>query len=315
MLPGVKKESNNMNNINYTIIIPHKDIPILLLRCINSIPHRSDIEIIIVDDNSTQTTKEILKQELPKTENITIIYNNENHGGGAARNTGLEKAKGKWIIFADADDFFNYCITDILDQYKDSLADIIYFKGNSVDTDTYITTHRADHLNKWIDLHKKNPNKSNLYLRFLFGEPWCKIIRKSIIDQYKVRFDETPIHNDTTFSYLIGFHAKTIAVDNRALYCVTTRENSVSVSINPQKELIRIDVFSRAEYFFRKNNIPININWHYNQCTIFLIKGQLKYYKEAIKLIKKNSPFTLQSYLYFIRFFIKNFIKRLLFKL
>jgi glycosyltransferase involved in cell wall biosynthesis len=295
--------------INYTFIIPHRNIPLLLERCLWSIPQRNDIQIIVIDDKSDTNLCE-LQNIITKTQyRVDYIRSSNNLGGGNARNLGLEKAKGKWIIFADADDFFNYCITDILDQYKDSLADIIYFKGNSVDTDTYITTYRADHLNKWIDLHKKHPNKSNLYLRYYFGEPWCKIIRKSLIDQYKIRFDETPIHNDTTFSYLIGFHAKTIAVDDRALYCVTTRKNSVSVSINPQKELIRIDVFSRAESFFRQNKIPLSMSWHYSQAISFLLRGDIKSFKKAILIMKKNSSFTRYSILLFFKEFLLHIIQ------
>lgn len=304
-----------MRNINYTIIIPHKDIPHLLVRCIHSIPKRNDLEIIIVDDNSSQEAKKVLSEQIQVNDHLTIIYNLESQGGGGARNVGLKKAKGKWILFADADDFFNYCIIDILEQYKNSTADVIFFKGNSVDTDTYTTTYRTDHLNKWIDLYEKNPQEAELKLRYLFGEPWCKIIRKSLIDQYTIRFDETPIHNDTTFSYLVGFYAKNIKIDNRALYCVTTRKNSVSVSSNLEKELIRVNVFSKAEGFLKHNHINVTIDWHYRQCTIFLVTGKFQYYKKAIKLIKKNSPFTFKSYLLYMKYLIINSIKLILFKL
>lgn len=306
--------SNNLNMINYSIIIPHKDIPALLLRCVSSIPRRSDTEIIIVDDHSNQNTKMILEQKLSKSENLRIIYNNENrNGGGAARNIGLDKSRGKWIIFADADDYFNYCIEEILDKYQNSNSDVIYFKGNSVDTNTYTTTYRTNHLNQWIEQYSKNPQKAELSLRYLFGEPWCKIIRKSLIDKYNIRFDEIPIHNDTTFSYLIGFHAKNIQIDNRALYCVTTREHSVSVSVNPMKELTRVDVFSKAESFFKKNNIPVVIDWHYRQCADFLFRKDFKLYKKGLNIIKKNLDSI--SYKYIYKEVLKLFIKKIIGKI
>ena len=248
---------------------------------------------------------------LTKEKNIEII---KKLGGGASRNIGIEKARGKWIIFADADDFFNYCIEEILSKYNNSEADIIYFKGNSVDTNTYTTTYRTNHLNKWIDQYEKHPQKAEMSLRYLLGEPWCKIIRKSLIGQYHIRFDETTIHNDTTFSYLIGHYAKKIIVDKRALYCVTTRANSVSVSVNNDKELIRVDVFSRAEQFFRQDHIPECVKWHYKQCAEFLIKGKWEYYKKAIKIIKKNVPFGAHSYLLLTEFLAKGLIRLILFK-
>ena len=113
--------------INYTFIIPHRNIPLLLERCLWSIPQRNYIQLIVIDDKSDTNLCE-LQNIITKTQyRVDYIRSSNNLGGGNARNLGLEKAKGKWIIFADADDFFNYCITDILDQNKDSLADIIYF--------------------------------------------------------------------------------------------------------------------------------------------------------------------------------------------
>ena len=177
----------------------------------------------------------------------------------------MKHATGKWVIFADADDFFNYCFNDVLNEYADSEADIIYFKANSVDTDNYTATFRTMHLNKYIDRCINRDGKGEEQLRYLFGEPWCKIIRRSIIEGNKICFDETSIHNDTTFSYLCGFYAKKIVADARAIYCVTSRENSVSRQISESKKLERIDVFSRADVFLKKHNVAVSVDKHFRQ--------------------------------------------------
>ena len=78
---------------NYSIIIPHKDIPELLQRCLNSIPQREDIEVIIIDDGSKAVP--VLTRE--DAELVALL---ENGGAGHARNIGLQHAKGKWVHFS-----------------------------------------------------------------------------------------------------------------------------------------------------------------------------------------------------------------------
>ena len=89
-----------------TIIIPHKDTPTLLRRCMASIPNRQDIQTIVVDDH-TEDVKAVrdLQDMFPA---VTFIYNDKQVGPGFSRNIGLEKAEGEWVIFADADDYFYY---------------------------------------------------------------------------------------------------------------------------------------------------------------------------------------------------------------
>lgn len=252
-------------NINYTIIIPHHNIPNLLERCLKSIPQRSDMQIIVVDDDSEEKYKIklfLLEKAYPQ---VQYIYSDIPGGGGKARNIGIEHSIGKYLIFADADDFFTSDFDRILEDYRSKEFDITFFKGISCDTNTYKETHRADHLNKYIDdfIEKKDSNANNL--RFLFGEPWCKIVKRDLVTKNNIRFDETKIHNDSTFAYLIGYYAKEVLVDNRNIYCVTTREGSVSLRTSDDRIITRVNVFGRAELFFTQHHIPINIQNHYIQ--------------------------------------------------
>ena len=252
-----------MSNINYSIIIPHYNIPRLLLRCINSIPNRNDIEIIIIDDCSDSEYYEILCTEIAKMpHNIQIIKQKENGGGGKARNIGLKSAQGKFVLFADADDFFNYCINDILNDYIDTKYDIIFFNANCIDNQTYTNLNKTNHLNQYIELWEKDPQTAELYLRYMFGEPWCKMIRRNLITANNIAFDETRIHNDTTFSYLAGFYAQYIYVDQRALYTYTIRKGSVSQNKEKWKYYTKFDVFGRSELFFIKHKIPLHEDRH-----------------------------------------------------
>lgn len=294
--------------INYSIIIPHRNIPTLLVRCLKSIPSRNDVEVIVIDDNSDSSIVDFDSFPGLNNPNIQVILDKSGKGAGHARNIGVERSRGKWLVFVDSDDFFNYCISDIFDKYRDAEEDIIFFNANSVDTETYMPCGRAKHLNDFIQKWETNRVKSENSLRYEFGEPWSKIVRRQIVVENGIRFDETPIHNDTTFSYLVGYYAKNIGVDNRAGYCITVRSGSTSVSINEKKEFVRIDVFARAERFFVDHGIITDIRWHYAQVGILYLRN-MTLGRKGMNILKtyglpRFRRFTLVLY-YCIKFFVK----------
>lgn len=249
---------------NYSIIIPHYNAPSLLRRCLKSIPQRDDLQILVVDDCSTdeyRASVDLLKEEFPS---ILFLKTLKQSGGGAARNVGLSQAEGKYILFIDSDDYFNYCIDDILNEYANTDADIVYFNVNAVDTDLYTQSYRCSHINKMFNLHQLDPDRSEFLMRYAYGEPWGKIISKKMVVDHHISFEETNIHNDTRFSYLTGFWAKNIRVDFRALCCITDRKNSVSKIISSDRLITRIGVFARQYQFLLEHGI------HFLDDRIFL---------------------------------------------
>lgn len=245
--------------INFTVIIPHKNVPLLLDRLINSIPIRDDLEIIVVDDGSDEDVVKFLNQKKGNRGNISIIFNKESQGAGFARNCAIPLAKGKWFLFADSDDFFNESFGDFLSEYVDSDADVIYFNANSVDSDTLEPSSRVDHLHEFIDEYKHNKEHGELILRYLFTEPWCKMVKKELIQANNILFEESRIRNDVRFSYLVGYYAKKIIVDYRQLYCVTTRKNSLSRDFTFEASMDEMKVYAGWKKFFIDHNIPLDV--------------------------------------------------------
>ncbi|MDA3780173.1 MAG: glycosyltransferase [Bacteroidales bacterium] len=217
-----------MSKINYSIIIPHKNTPHLLQKCIDSIPSRDDIQIIIVDDNSVDQFQGYCREE------VEIVYLKKSSGAGFARNIGLQKAKGKWLLFADSDDYYLTDAFQILDNYKDSNFEVVFF-------DVKIEGGRRLNTNKIIQSFNHKNKKSEIYLRYKNNVVWNKMIRKLFIDSYNIDFEECNVNNDVRFTLMIGLCMEKFIIEQSKLYCCTYRDSSMSY--------VKRDLEREFEYF------------------------------------------------------------------
>lgn len=239
--------------IKYSIIIPHHNVPTLLERCVNSIPQRDEIQIIVVDDNSVNNDTYLEKYAFLQRKNLIFIPTFEGRGAGYARNVALTKAEGKWLLFADADDFFVSNFMDLLDEYYDTQADVVFFNIKSVFSDDVTKEGGRDKAKqKLFDDYYTNRD-DNLF-RLNYPEPWGKMVRHEMIKKHHIKFDETRVANDYYFSTQVGCLARTIQVVDKPLYIVTLRPNSLSYGYGDTKEklLTRIDVGIRVYHFRNK---------------------------------------------------------------
>ena len=123
--------------IDFSIIIPHYNIPHSLQRLLDTIPDEPNLEVIVIDDNSDKET-EALKQIIDKYSNDRRIFLKnviDNKGAGASRNIGIQHARGKWLIFADSDDMFGEDFYRIISGNKDRSEDLIFFMPYKCRTD------------------------------------------------------------------------------------------------------------------------------------------------------------------------------------
>lgn len=218
-----------MYKYNFSIIIPHKNIPDLLRRCVSSIPRRDDTQIIIVDDNSDSDKVDFAHFPFKDEPNVKVIFDKAGLRQGHARNVGLQHAEGKWILFADADDFFFYSINKAMDDCLRSDADIIYYKSTNLNSDTYqYGASRSMITNNSIDAFLNKNEDGEHLLRFRHPAPWCKFIRSSVISDNNIKFPEIVKAEDFEFSYKCGFFAKKVEAHDVAIYCLTSRENNVT---------------------------------------------------------------------------------------
>lgn len=235
--------------IDFSIIIPHKNIPHLLQRCLNSIPQREDISIFVVDDNSDPSIVDF--DTFPGSNNpqCKIIRTFEGKGAGFARNVALNQADSRWILFADCDDFFTDKLSTFLDKYKDSKADVVYFFNETIDNETNLPLSQDKKVEKLIPLCLQKQNYDPL--RYLSHNPWCKMVKLSLIREHNIQFQEVKASNDVWFSTLVGYHAKDIKVCEIPIYTRTVRQGSLQYSLNKDALLSRIQVGYKVNRFLK----------------------------------------------------------------
>lgn len=256
--------------VNFTVIIPHYNIPELLMRCLRSVPVREDIQVIVVDDCSPDASRYLVDYSELSRPYLEFYSTPKGGSAGRARNIGLEHAKGKWLVFADADDFFVDDFEKILDDHVDDDEDIIFFNIKSVSSADITKNENRDERSSMIEDYMRNGDTT--HFRVCCPPPWGKMIKKSLIDNHRIRFDETRWSNDQFFSALSGALAATVKIENTNIYVVTERENSLSYGlrqkdcVSSSKEcIVRLKVAMKVQSLLDKMNIvpPFSIYFHY----------------------------------------------------
>jgi len=271
---------------NYSIIIPHKNNTELLKRCLDSIPRREDVQIIVVDDNSDSDKVDFEHFPCIDDPYVEVVFTKEGKGAGYARNVGLTKAVGKWLLFADADDYYTDGFLQHLDKYIDSRYDLIYFGINGIDVSTKREYNTARNLNKRIREAIHNQEYDDV--KFKSCAPWDKIIKRQLIKENQILFDETIKANDVMFSKKTAYYAKNIFLDEHKIYTRERRPNSLVSLRTLEANFAIFYVFIRVNVFLEsiaqkkyKTNI-ILLLWH------LIDIRNMKYYYKGIELIKEN---------------------------
>ena len=237
----------------YSIIIPHHNNPELLDRCINSIPNRNDIEVFVIDDNSDVQYLELTECVCNKYPHVIYTHTTDGLGAGYARNIGLKQLRSKWVLFADADDYFLPNAWEAIDKHSNDEADIIYFHSICRYSDTGEPGKRHLSLVHKIDNFLDNPTEETEgILRYQYNEPWGKMVRVSLIQDNDITFEQTRWGNDMHFSTVIGVHAKSIAADKTPIYCVTIAHGSLVHQHSIESRRCRYEVQLRNNQYLRE---------------------------------------------------------------
>jgi len=253
--------------ITYSFIIPHKNAPRLLRRCVDSIPRRDDIQIIVVDDDSKTDIVNWDSFDWGNQTCIELIHTHGLHSAGAVRNVGMKFAKGKWLMFADCDDFYVEGFLDILDCYKDSDLDALYYNIRCIDGKTFEPANVYAGTQKSVSEFDTNPSVWE-HLRYV-KPPWTKMVSKRFVDEYHIQFEDVILGNDVWYSYQVGYWAKKTKVINKEIYVYTINPNSITFHRTVAKDVVQIETYVKQNAFFNFIDHP---EWHIN------LPGWIKYH-------------------------------------
>lgn len=272
-----------VDNIIYSLIIPYKNNWELLERCLDSIPERDDIQILVIDDCSRNLDINAVQLKHKKLE---IIQLDRSYGAGYARNIGISRSKGKWLLFADADDY--YCkenLNKLLNKYsEDNQVDIVYLNARIVDEKGCSSPYMS---NKYITDYKSRRFYAEKNLRFGMWTPWSRMIKRKLVTVNNLKFEEIPIGNDLIFCLNCSKYAKVIAVEECILYYYY-KPTSGSVTMgfyNIENLRSQIELTFRMNEFYRS----VGYMYKFSHLRFYYLNTRKKgQYREEIRLVFKE---------------------------
>lgn len=280
-------------NKTYSFIIPHHNTPDLLQRLVDSIPQRDDIEIIVVDDNSDEDKKAGISRSDVKT---IFIDKEHTKGAGGARNVGMDAATGKWLLFADADDFYKPNFIEVLDEYMNDDIDILFFDVDSVDSTTLLPdkTNRSSYQQRIVESFNGSKESVNNMLFFRYA-PWCKMISNNYVKKYNFQYEETSVNNDSFFALQTSYFATKWKVDKRILYTLTMCVGSITYSkVSKRKYIDSLNVYRRRAKLFEYMGHP---EWNVRSCRGRYSQSCWKY---IYKLILRQPSSGMNALIYYL---------------
>lgn len=267
-----------MQNPLVSVIIPVYNVEKYLRQCLDSVINQTlkDIEIICVDDGSTDTSLEILKEYKEKDDRITILTQ-QNQYAGVARNHGLSIAKGKYLSFLDSDDFFDLnMLKEMYNKAEIDKSDIVTCVFYDYDTKTGRKRLKAKRPFK-SPFIPKTVNTTLFNMSSL--NAWTKLFRHDLFTENNLHFESTKCCNDLTCVCTAMALAKKISIINKPyIYYRRNQDDNLTKNRNKsidsfltaaqklQDNLKHFDLYDTFKLAF-VHQVKASFNWESSLCT------------------------------------------------
>ena len=286
--------------VDVSIIVPVYNGEKYLNQCLDSISNQTlkDIEIICVDDGSTDKTPSILKKYSSKDNRFKIITT-ENNGQGSARNTALNEASGEYIAFVDADDWIDLNSIELLyENAKSRDLDLLFFQmsnyiqssGEYISTDLYDIKCFED--NGIGEDKIFNHESTQEFLFEIPVGPVSKLYKHQFLKTNNLRFIEGIFFEDNAFFYNTYFHCKKVGFLKKQLYFRRRHSESVTQTFDETKfDIVNatnsvLDVFNNhLVYEFYKKDV---VNHTFSMLIEWFKKSPLNIRQKFYEKIKNE---------------------------
>jgi len=244
-----------------SIIIPIYNVEKYLSQCLDSVINQTykNLEIICVNDASTDNSLQILKKYAKKDNRIKIIENNKNLGVGLSRNKGIDKASGTYIHFLDPDDWIinENTYTELIEHLqKTNNLDLLYFKYLNYFSENEIKPQ--EYKNKNIINKILNPIEDVEVFDNWDRYVWSRLYRKDFLISNKIYFKNYISLSDVEFAALTYTNCNKLMYIDKTYIMYRRRQNSLSTTA-----LTSLDSLIQQYYNNKKmyDNLPNNIKY------------------------------------------------------
>ena len=212
------------NSIKVSVIVPVYKVERYLAACLDSLMAQSmeDIEILLIDDGSPDACGRICDEYAAKDARFHAFHT-ENHGLSAARNYGIERASGEYLMFVDSDDWVSpeFCAA-AYDEAVEHTADLVMFRFQPMKGRRKARTKRI----KDEPGFKTQEEAIDLILDSNGNYAWNKLYKRVLFES--VRYPEGRVYEDVATTYKLIYQAERIWYTDRVLYYYRLREGSIT---------------------------------------------------------------------------------------
>lgn len=264
-----------------SVIVPVYNVCEYLERCIRSVLEQTyqDFELILVDDGSNDGSEMICDQYASENSRVFAIHQ-KNAGPSAARNVGIEAAKGEYIAFIDSDDFIH-----------EKMLEILYVNSKKYDADISVCDiwwqEENDDISYETGENKTEVFEGNAVMQQLFDKelvtivPWSKLYKRVIFEH--LRFPEGKLYEDEIIIHSLLYECRRSVYTSCKLYYYMKHKNSRSASLLNQRKLQGIiQAFSERLLFFEEKGLRDG----YDRTFKRLVSMHVDYYE---KLEEQNT--------------------------
>ena len=286
------------DEVTFSIVIPVYNVEQYIEECLESVvsQRNAELEIIIVDDGSTDHSSQICIQYMTLNSNVKYIKQ-QNAGLGAARNTGLSQAHGEYIIFLDSDDYWNensiIKISNVIKNF--TCLDIVYFDSDVIYDNNEIKNNKDYDLRMY---YRKDKIELRIYQGVdFFNETYPKcfnvsacmaVYRRKFLIEHGIVFSENILYEDNLFSLQTVLRANYVKYLPEKIYVRRYRSASIMTSKIDQES-----VRSTARIFHLTMNYSENDKEHYEEIVFRKINDfclQLAYtFWQRCSICKENN--------------------------
>ncbi|WP_026364374.1 glycosyltransferase family 2 protein [Brachyspira innocens] len=299
--------------IKVSVIVPIFNVEKYLKKCLDSVINQTlkDIEIICINDCSTDGSKDIVLEYIQKDKRIKLISNEKNSGIGITRNEGINTSVGEYISFIDSDDYISCNYLEEL--YKTALkydADIVFTNNINIVRDNIIKPYYHNRIHIWKKKFKNTwqegisnfnvgtPEKENTP-EYPLVSSVNKIFKREFIIKNNMKFQNFIVSEDTEFFYKYLLYMPKMFYNNNAQYYYVQRKSSITHSIEKDNKMASdsLKVFKNIFNFYKEKDISLLGECNFYNFTSFLFvfnnykaDNKNEFYKKCHELMKALNP-------------------------